>query len=181
MENQIILETKRLVLKSITPKIITEIFKTKTEAEIIAYFETDENGFSILKDMNEKGAETYQISHYYFLLINKETNKIIGDCGFHTWNKKHKRAELFYNLKFDSDKRKGLMTEALAEVLNFGFNNLELHRIQAMVADYNIPSVKLLNHFHFQKEGICREDYRVDGKNEDSVCYSLLKTEWKTN
>lgn len=85
---------------------------------------------------------------------------------------------MFYNLRKDSDKRKGYMTEALKEVIDYGFGKLNLHRIQAMVDNSNTPSVRLLNRFGFTKEGTMREDYVVDGKNEDSDCYSLLLHEW---
>ena len=70
------------------------------------------------------------------------------------------------------------MTEALGKVIDYGFKNLNLHRIQAMVADSNTPSVRLLNRYGFTKEGTMREDYVVDGKNDDSDCYSLLRWEW---
>ena len=129
--------------------------------------------------MHEHGMETHRLSMYFFLLINRENNLPIGECGFHTWNKSHNRAELFYSLRNDADKQKGFMTEALQAVLDFGFNQLNLHRITALVAAYNIPSVKLLLRYGFTKEGTMREDYIVDGKNEDSDCYSLLKWEWK--
>jgi [ribosomal protein S5]-alanine N-acetyltransferase len=82
-------------------------------------------------------------------------------------------------LRKDSDKGKGLMTEALAVALHYGFTELNLHRIAALVANDNIPSVKLLQRFGFTKEGTLREDYVVDGKSEDSDCYSLLKWEWE--
>jgi len=67
----------------------------------------------------------------------------------------------------------------LSAVLDFGFTQLELHRIAALVASSNTPSLKLLEHYGFMKEGTMREDYVVDGKNEDSECYSLLKWEWE--
>lgn len=73
------------------------------------------------------------------------------------------------------------MTEALTEVLAYGFNELNLHRIQALVADKNIASKRLLQHFNFRLEGVSREDYCVNGKNEDSTIYSLLKPEWIKN
>lgn len=178
---QIEIQTPRLILKSITPTLIHNLFKEKTPDEIKAFFEADEQAYEQLKMMHEKGMETHRISLFYFLLINKHTNKIIGDCGFHTWNKTHRRAELFYNLKNDSDKRKGLMTEALGKVIAFGFEDLGLHRIQALAASYNTPSIKLLVRYGFTKEGTAREDYVVDGLNEDSECYSLLKWEWEKN
>ena len=181
MDELISLETKRLTLRKITPELIIQLFEEKTYAEIEEFFDTDPQGFMDLKDMYENRMETYNISQLYFLLIKKENNKIIGDCGFHTWNKKHNRAEAFYSLKKDEDKRQGYMTEALAEVLAYGFNELNLHRIQALVADNNIASKRLLQHFNFKLEGVSREDYCVNGKNEDSTIYSLLKPEWIKN
>ncbi|MDR6967646.1 ribosomal-protein-alanine N-acetyltransferase [Flavobacterium arsenatis] len=179
--DQIEITTPRLLLKSITPQIINTLFKENTEAEIKEFFNADESGYNHLKNMHEGGMETHRLSLFYFLIYNKETNKIIGDCGFHTWNKSHRRAELFYNLKHDRDKRKGIMSEAVTKVLDFGFTTLELHRVEALTATWNIASIKLLERFKFTKEGTMREDYVVEGKNENSECFSLLKWEWEKN
>ena len=172
------ISTKRLLLKSVTPALIHEQFNTKTKAEIMTFFGLDETSFLHYKSMHEGGMETHRLSLFFFLIHDKATNLPIGECGFHTLNKSHCRAELFYSLRKDSYKQKGLMTEALVEVLDFGFNKMELHRIEALVASWNTPSVKLLQRYGFTKEGTMREDYVVDGKHEDSDCYSLLKWEW---
>ena len=129
--------------------------------------------------MHENGMKTYRTTMFFFLLISKESNLPIGECGFHTWDFKHNRAELFYTLRNESDKRKGLMTEALKIVLKYGYNELKIHRVEALVANSNTASVRLLEHYQFKKEGTMREDYIVNGKNEDSDCYSLLKWEWE--
>jgi [ribosomal protein S5]-alanine N-acetyltransferase len=179
MQDQIILQTERLVLKSITPAIINELFNTKIKEEIIAYFGLDENGYLHYKDMHENGMTTHRISIFVFLLIEKQTNLPIGDCGFHTLNKTHRRTEVFYQLRKDEHKRKGLMTEALKAVLHYGYTALDLHRIEALVDPNNVASVKLLKHYGFMKEGTMRQDYLVNGINEDSDCYSLLKHEWE--
>jgi len=181
MENQIEISTPRLLLKSITPSFIDEFFNTKSKEDIVTYFGFDEAGYEHLKNMHEKGMETHRISLFFFLLVLKETNEPIGECGFHTWNKSHSRAELFYNIKNDEAKQKGYMTEALQAVLAFGFTTLNLHRTEALIAAENVPSLKLLLRYGFKKEGVMREDYMVNGKNEDSVCYSLLKWEWERN
>jgi ribosomal-protein-alanine N-acetyltransferase len=178
MENQSQIITQRFILKSITPNVIKKLFKEKIEAQIKAFFETDQNGFDRLKRMYEKGMETYNISFLYFLICDKESDKVVGECGFHTWNKTHKRTELFYNLKNDLDKRKGIMSEVLFKVLDFGFKELDFHRIEALTANENIASIKLLERFGFTKEGTMREDYIVDGENVNSECYFLLKWEW---
>jgi len=179
MTNQIEITTPRLILKSITPAIIHELFNTKSKAEIKNYLGVDDAGFEHYKEMHEKGMETHRISIFVFLLIDKTTNLPIGECGFHTWNALHRRAEVFYNMRDEASKRQGLMTEALAAVLKFGFTELNLHRVEALIAAENEPSLKLLLRYGFSKEGTMREDYVVDGINEDSECYSLLKWEWE--
>jgi ribosomal-protein-alanine N-acetyltransferase len=178
MQHATIIETPRLLLKAITPSFIHDIFKSKSKEEIMTYFCLDEVGYLFILEIHEKGVETHRLSLFYFLVVNKETNEPMGDCGFHTWNASHRRAELFYVLRKDEYKQKGFMKEALAFVLDYGFAHLNLHRIQALIDDNNTPSLKLLQHYQFTKEGIMREDYNVDGKNEDSTCYSLLKHEW---
>lgn len=161
------------------PDDIHELFNTKSKQEIIDFWGTDEKGYELYRDMHENGMETNRISLFNFLIIDKVSNLPIGECGFHTWNKMHRRAELFYLLRNDADKNKGIMTEAVREILNFGFSQLGLHRIEALVAVDNIPSVKILEKFGFTKEGTMREDYKVGERNEDSDCYSLLAREWK--
>ncbi|MES2410165.1 MAG: GNAT family protein [Bacteroidota bacterium] len=181
MTNQIEITTPRLILKSVTPALIHELFNTKSKNEIMNYFGFDENGFAHYKDMHEKGMETHRISIFIFLLIDKETSLPIGECGFHTWAASHNRAEVFYNMRNEKYKQRGLMTEALEAVLKYGFTKLGLHRIEALIADENEPSKKLLLRYGFSKEGTMREDYVVNGVNEDSDCYSLLKWEWEKN
>ena len=179
MEPQLELASSRLILKSITPALIDEFYRSKTKDEIMNYFGYDEAAYEQFKNKHEKGMETHSISMFFFLLLDKQSNLPIGECGFHTWNSQHRRAELFYGLRNDIDMQKGIMTEALELVLKHGFTELNLHRVKALVADYNVASVKLLKRFNFVKEGTAREDYVVNGKNEDSDCYSLLKWEWE--
>lgn len=179
MTNQIEITTPRLVLKSITPAIVHELFNTKTKDEIKTYFWFDDDAFEHYRDMHEKGMETHRISMFFFLLIEKESGLPIGECGFHTWTASHNRAEVFYNLRNDDNKKKGYMTEALKTVLEYGFTELKLHRVEALIADENEPSKRLLLRYGFTKEGTMREDYVVNGVNEDSDCYSLLKWEWE--
>jgi [ribosomal protein S5]-alanine N-acetyltransferase len=159
--------------------MIHELFNTRTKEQILAYFGVDEKGYAHFKEMHEKGMETHRLSLFFFLLFDKERHLPIGECGFHTLNRSHRRTELYYGLRHDADKGKGIMKEALGAVLKYGFTDMDLHRIEALVDSGNTPSVKLLQHFGFTKEGTMREDYFVNGKNEDSDCYSLLKWEWE--
>jgi [ribosomal protein S5]-alanine N-acetyltransferase len=173
------LTTERLKLLPLTPSIIHELFNNKTKEEICNYLGLDDDGFDFYQSMHQKGMETFRISMHHFILVHKETNKAIGECGFHTWNPTHRRAEVFYKINQEEHKQKGYMTEALPAVLNYGFTHMNLHRVQALIDSSNTASLKLLQRFGFVYEGIARQDYVVNDTSEDSDCYSLLQTEWK--
>lgn len=172
------LTTERLILRSMTPALIHQLFDEYNPEEIMEFLGCGPSDFEHYVSLNKGGMETHRLSLFYFLIIDKERNKAIGEGGFHTLNRTHRRAELFYMLRNDEDKNKGIMSEALPQILTAGFEHVGLHRIAALVGASNTPSVKLLNKFGFTKEGTMREDYVIDGKNEDSDCYSLLKHEW---
>ena len=67
------------------------------------------------------------------------------------------------------------MKEAMPEVINYGFEKMGLHRIEAMVGKDNEPSLKLLHAHGFVQEGLLREHYLIDGRYEDSLVFSLLR------
>lgn len=166
--------TERFVLHPLSPARIHELFETKSKEEIIAFLGIDEESYGRYETMHEGGMETNRYSHHFFLIIEKASGIPMGECGFHTWDRRHHRAELFYLLRKDEYKNKGYMTEILKTVLDFGFKEMKLHRTKALVANWNEPSVKLLKRFGFTFEGTMREDYLIDGKYESSDCYSLL-------
>ncbi len=179
MKHEIILQTERLLLKSITPKFVHQLFKTLSDEQISDYMGFSAGDLEFYRSMHEKGMETFRISGYHFLLVKKTDDRPIGECGFHTWSNLHRRAELFYFLRNEIDKKQGFMGEAIPQVLQFGFQKLNLHRIEALVAADNTPSLRLLHKNGFKFEGTMREDYQVNGINEDSDCYSLLKWEFE--
>ena len=175
-----ILETERMYLRELSPEMYGHLFTHASDAEIAAYFgfKTDEE-LSVEKENFKKGFVTYYVSFKNFHLLDKETGSVMGMCGFHTWIPKHRRAEVGYHLLNDADKGKGLMTEALGPILAYGFEKMNLHRIEALIADYNVASHRLLKHYGFQQEGVVRGHYIVDGVNEDSLLLSLLQPEFE--
>jgi ribosomal-protein-alanine N-acetyltransferase len=70
------------------------------------------------------------------------------------------------------------MTEAVSSIIDYGFNKLNLHRIEALVGSNNIPSLKIMENHNFTKEGLLRQHYNVADKYEDSIVYSILYNEY---
>lgn len=171
--------TQRMRLEGYDDESLKALFDSKTESEIQKQLGLTNAELARHKKMYADGFGAYNHSLFVFVLSDLESGRVLGECGFHSWNKQHHKADIFYNLKDDEFKKKGLMTEALKAVLNYGFNELQLNRIQALVADYNTPSVRLLDKYGFVFEGTLHADYLVDGVFEDSDCYSLLRQNWQ--
>jgi len=63
-------------------------------------------------------------------------------------------------------------------LLEFGFNDLNFHRIQLNVLEFNDKAIALYERCGFRKEGVLREFVLRDGKRYNLVLYGLLKNEW---
>ncbi len=173
------IETPRLYLRELNPARVIHLFTACSDAEICAALGLkDEQELAQEKDKFRKGMTTYYHSFKNFIMVDKQTDKAIGRCGYHTWVMSHRRAEVGYVLFDDAYKRQGLMTEALGPVLAYGFEEMGLRRIEALAADYNTPSLRLLQKYGMQLEGVIREHYVVDGVNEDSVLYSIIRPDY---
>jgi ribosomal-protein-alanine N-acetyltransferase len=177
--NPIIIETKRLKLTGFSPEDMSFIFENKSKNEIkkILGHRTEED---YLKEeyKYQNGYAAYNRSFLLFLLSEKTSNTIIGRCGLHNWNKEHNRAEIGYNMLDENFKKQGFMTEAVRAIIDYGFNTLKLHRLEALVGSNNTPSLKIIENNHFIKEGLLRQHFYVADKYEDSVVFSLLRNEY---
>lgn len=175
-----ILQTERLSLRKLTDEDYASIFNQLSDAEIMQLLniETAEK-LEIEKAKQQKGYATFNKRFLIFQLLDKETQQFLGWCGYHTWYVDHGRAEIGYGLIDEHTKGKGLMSEALKAVLQYGFEQMQLNRVEAFVAPENIPSLKLVQKFNFTREGQLRKHYLKDGNLEDSVVFGLLKEEWQ--
>ena len=168
-----------MLLKGLTPADMTEIFKSnqKTRVKEILGHRSEED-YEKEHNKYKNGYASYNRSFILFLLEDKASGKIIGRCGLHNWNKDHWRAEIGYSMEDESFKQRGLMSEAVEAVIDYGFKQMDLNRIEALVADYNTASLRLLEKNGFIREGVMRNHYYVNGVFEDSIVFSLLREEY---
>jgi len=174
------LQTERLVLQQITPEDTEALFRLFASEEVARYLD-----FVALKQIEEAEeivawckAIWEQGKGIRWGIVGKDGGELMGTCGYHNWARGEFRAEIGYDLmpRFWGQ---GLMKEALVAMLEYGFAEMDLHRVQAMVAPMNERSQRLLNRLGFVREGILRGWRFYKGKFWDEVCYSLLRHEWR--
>ncbi|MBL0341097.1 MAG: GNAT family N-acetyltransferase [Bacteroidetes bacterium] len=174
-----ILTTERLLLREINPLIYHQVMTGLNEGEIKEFFGfTTGEEVAYERERFKQGVTMAGRSFLYFHLMELSTKIVVGWGGYHTIFTQHKRAELGYVLNEDQFKGKGYMKEALPHIIQYGFESMKLHRIEALIEPNNIPSLKLINRFGFTKEGTLRDHYMKNNKLEDSVLFSLLPYEY---
>lgn len=107
----------------------------------------------------------------------KDTDGVIGTCTLFDLNRSSRRAEVGFVLG-SSAWGQGYMTEALVAVLNYGFRELDLNRVEADTDPRNAASTKTLERIGFIREGLLRQRWIIDGRTSDTALYGLLRSEW---
>ncbi len=111
-------------------------------------------------------------------IVINETNEVIGTCGYNNWVKKSSRGEIGYELGREYW-GKGYASEAVEEIIKYGFKSMNLNRIEAFTVPEATSSINLLKKLGFKKEGMLRQYGYWNSRYWDENIYSLLKRDWK--
>jgi [ribosomal protein S5]-alanine N-acetyltransferase len=174
------LETERVILRKITLSDVDDVFEYASDNNVSRYttwesHKTIEDTLAFLNVVINK-YENMQPSDWG--IVDKETNKFIGTCGWVYWNVVHNRAEIGYALS-RSFWNKGLMTEAVEKVIDFGFNHMNLNRVEARCNVVNGGSERVMQKVGMKYEGLVREQMLIKGSYVNIKMYSILNQEWK--
>ena len=174
------LTTRRLELRQLELRDADELFKLRSDPRVMEFMDRplmtsrDEAEKMIGKIQN--AFETNESITWAMSL--KDHRELIGTIGFWKITKEHHRAEIGYLLHPDHW-RKGLVQEAMKEVLKYGFVTMKLHSVEANVNPKNAASVAFLEKNGFVREAYYRENYYFNGVFFDSAIYSMLDADFQ--
>ena len=171
------LTTERLLLRKITDEDANDLFILRSDKNIMKYIDrplaqTTEDALQLIKKIHDSLTTNDGITWGISL---KNDQKLIGTIGYWRIVKEHFRAEIGYLISLEQQ-GKGLMQEAISEILRFGFEEMKLHSVEANVNPENAASIKLLERNNFAREAFFKENYFSNGRFLDSFIYSLLTT-----
>lgn len=117
---------------------------------------------------------------FIFAIRLNDNGRIIGIAGFDEIIWSNSVATAFIGIGEPGFPGKGLGKEAMQLLMDFGFNELNFHRIQLSTISYNEIAVKLYESIGFIKEGTYREFIHRDGERFDMYLYGMLDSEWRS-
>lgn len=165
------LETERLQLKEINETHVEDILKIRSN-EIINQFvqrNSPKNNYDALQFILTIKERARNNETFYWGISLKDQPNLIGTICLWKFSDDRKQAEVGYELLPDYH-RKGIMSEALTAVVNFGFNTLNLQEIVAMTNKFNENSKGIL-----LKHDFILEEERKDEGFPDNLVFSLKK------
>ncbi len=107
-------------------------------------------------------------------------NQWVGSIGFHYWDKINRKDTIGYWLAEDFQ-GKGIVTDSVKALIKYGFEKMNLNRIEILCAVENTKSVAIPERLGFTNEGVCRQNEWLYDHFIDAVAYSILVSEWERN
>jgi ribosomal-protein-alanine N-acetyltransferase len=173
------LETPRLRLRPLMLDDTDFVFRHFSDPQVTRYLldepplATCEEAVQLIELYQPAADRTYN----RWGIEHKADGALIGTCGYHRWAKRWFRAEIGYDLS-PAYWGQGLMVEALRAALHHGFDHMQLNRVDGLVYVANPQSARVLEKLGFQREGVLRDYFYLDGQFYDHYIFSLLRRDW---
>jgi ribosomal-protein-alanine N-acetyltransferase len=170
------LETERLILRKMVLNDAEAVFAYASNSEVSRYtlWEThrsieDSRAFlEFATQKYENGGEPD------WGIVYRGNGCLVGACGLVNWEAEHARAEVGFVLSREYWGR-GLMSEAVRAILRFGFERMNLNRIEARCIAENAASARVMEKAGMVYEGTLRQREYIKGAYRDIKLYAILK------
>ncbi|TVX93220.1 GNAT family N-acetyltransferase [Paenibacillus agilis] len=144
-----------------------------------------EKSFYTLQGQVERIREEMELKEadrgYLFVICLQQSDQIIGEV-FLTEVVRYNLQSCWIGYFLDQEHNgKGYTTEAVKLVVDFAFNQLDLHRIEAGVMLHNQGSMKVLLKSGFHKEGVAKKNVKINGRWEDHQTLAIVREEPSDN
>lgn len=173
------LETERLILRRVDNNDYKEVLSLRSNPETMKYIprpilKNDEEALAHILMIETKIQNNEGIN---WAITIKGDPKLIGVIGHYRIQLENYRAEIGYMILPEFNGQ-GIVTEAVKEVVKYGFEIMKLHSIEAVIDPDNVASANVLKKNGFVKEAHLKENEFHEGRFYDSVIYSILNKEY---
>ncbi|GMQ48394.1 GNAT family N-acetyltransferase [Vibrio sp. 10N] len=104
--------------------------------------------------------------------------ELVGNISFNTISHSLKKVEVGYWLA-QSQQGKGIVTKAVAKMIDIAFTQLDMEKVQISVAEDNQPSRSVCERLGFRLEGVITRAENLNGRVVDHAIYGLSRQRWE--
>jgi len=167
---------EKIYLSPISMDDVETFMRWINDSEVTQYTTLHHQIFSLL--MEKDAVERLAKSGNTFSIIDKETNRVIGNCSYFAENALNRTAEIGIMVGDKDYWSRGYGSDALRTLLDFGFNVRNYHNICLRVISFNERAIACYEKVGFKRNGIMREVITRGNKKYDLIYMDILVTEW---
>lgn len=175
------LETERLRIREFQQSDYEAVYEYSSDPEVVQYMPFGPNTPQQAQDFLDRVISNQKMENridFEMAVTLKENNMLIGGCRVNKVDDIKAHIGYIFNKNYWG---KGYATETAKALVDFGFNELDVHRVYATCEPDNIASKRVLEKVGMVLEGRLREDMMIHGRYSDSLILGVLRHEWEPN
>lgn len=170
------LHGKLVFLRALEPEDLQFIYEIENDLSLweVSHTQTPYSRFLIHQYLENAHQDIYEAKQLRLVICEQGSKNSIGLIDLFDFDPKNERAGIGIVLKDIKDRQKGVGTEALTLLIDYGFYHLQLFQLYANISTENSASIALFTKFGFELVGVKREWNRVGNTRKDEALYQLI-------
>lgn len=163
-------------LRALEPEDLEFVYQIENDESIweVSNTQTPYSKFLIRQYLENAHQDIYEAKQLRLAICKNDSKKAIGLIDLFEFDPKNNRAGIGILIQNEVDRTKGFGKEALELLINYSFNQLQLHQLYANIGVDNVSSLNLFATFGFQKIGIKKDWILSNNSYQDEAIYQLI-------
>ena len=163
-------------LRALEPEDLEFLYRMENDFSVweISNTQTPYSKWVLRQYLENAHQDIYEAKQLRLAICLNETFKAVGLIDLFDFDPKNNRAGVGIVISNESNRNSGIGSEALQLVINYAFNQLQLHQLYANIGSKNEISISLFTKFGFQKIGVKKDWNKINNQYEDEMLYQLI-------
>ena len=166
---------KKINLRALEPEDLDFLYTIENNESFweVSSTQTPFSRFILEQYIVNSHQDIFEAKQLRLIIVDNITNISVGMIDLFEFNPLHKRAGVGI-LIIESEQHKGFASEAIELLINYSFNQLNLHQLFANITADNTKSLELFKKLNFKKIGIKKEWIFSKGDFKDEILFQLI-------
>jgi diamine N-acetyltransferase len=170
------LQGEKIYLRALEPEDLDFIYTIENDESIwhVSNTQTPYSKFLIRQYLENAHQDIYEAKQLRLAICLNETSEAIGLIDLFEFDPRNHRAGIGIVIHSETNRSNGIGKEALQLLINYSFNQLQLHQLFANIGTDNEASLNLFATFGFEKIGVKKDWIKINNQFQDEVLFQLI-------
>jgi diamine N-acetyltransferase len=171
------LKGTNIYLRALEPEDLEFVYAIENNESVweVSNTQTPYSRFLIRQYLDNAHQDIYEAKQLRLAICLNNSQEAIGLIDLFDFDPKNNRAGVGILINDAQNRNKGIGSEALALIIVYSFEQLQLHQLYANIGTDNEISIQLFTKFGFQKIGIKKDWIKVNNRYKDELLFQLIK------